>query len=713
MASILLIGLTLLGGVFIGLVIGSQVSSWLNRILSRLALVLFRDDVESQGRHQNLRSRNLQAIHATVTYPVYASKTLLYTVMVGGIGSIAGVYVFYTVSVFLTTAEATVRRFLPPYLHFILDVSAPPGLRPLIPTGVGFGGVTPIQVFVLLLISSATFGLLASGLTYYLRWWYVRSEANRREVLIDESLARTIAFIYALSRSGMLYPEVIRTVAANRKSFGESAEEVGVVVKDMDLFGSDLVTALQRIANRTPSEQFRDFAENFANVLRSGRNVSAYLQEQYEQYQEERIENQERLLELFTALGEGYVAALVAGPLFLITVLIIFGILSGGLLEFLQVLVYFLIPIANIGFVLYLDTLSSSLTDYQVTIRHDISRRNLSVRKAFDRSVSRADGGATSDHRDRNHARLMAYNRLSRWYQAVWNPVETVLSNPPSLFTVTVPVAFLYFGGRVWVGMESGALGVRILDDIIIQSVLLVIGSFAIVQEIHTRRIRNIEDAVPDLLDRLASTNEAGMTFTEGLKRVDRSDLGALDVEVSRLINDIEWGSRTERALYRFSDRIGSSTIARIVALITNAMLASGHVGPVIRIAADEAREDARLRTKRRQEMFMYLLIIYLAFFVFLGIAVALQTILIPAIPSASELATLAPPDQLGMSMPIAPTSGTKKAAYTTILFHGAIVQAVCSGFVAGQMGEGRVLNGAKHATAMVLLAYAVFLMFA
>lgn len=713
MASLFLAGLAVIAAVIIGVVAGAQVSTRLDRVLTRLALALFRDAVETEGRYQNIRSRQLQSIHATVTYPVYASKTLLYTAMVGVVGSILGVYGFYLLSVFLASADAAVRGFLPPEVNFILDISPPSVLQPLFPT-VGGGGVTPLQVFTLLLLSSATFGLLASGLTYYLRWWYVRSEAHRREVLIDESVARTIAFIYALSRSGMVYPEVMRTVAANRTSFGECAEEVGVVVKDMDLFGADLVTALQRIAARTPSEQFGDFAENFANVLRSGRNVSSYLEEQYEQYQEERIANQERLLELFTALGEGYVAVLVAGPLFLITVLIIFGILTGGLLEVLQLTIYILIPFANVGFMLYLNTLSGSLTDYHVTVRHDISPRNLAVRRksSDDGHVSRADGGMVSDRREMNRIRLRAYNGLRRWYRAVLNPINTVVTRPEALIAVTGPIVVLFVGTMVWFELQTGGLSIRAVDDIVIQSGLFLIGTFAIVQHIHSRRIRKIEDAVPDLLERLASTNEAGMTFTEGLKRVDRSDLGALDIEVSRLLNDINWGSRTERALYRFSDRIGSSTIARIVALITNAMLASGHVGPVIRISAEEAREDSRLRTKRRQEMFMYILIIYMAFFVFLGIAVALRSILIPAIPSAGELSNLAPPGQLGVSMPISPASGAAKAAYTLLLFHGAIVQAVCSGFVAGQMGNGHIKDGAKHAAVMVLTAYIVFLVF-
>lgn len=106
----------------------------------------------------------------------------------------------------------------------------------------------------------------------------------------------------------------------------------------------------------------------------------------------------------------------------------------------------------------------------------------------------------------------------------------------------------------------------------------------------------------------------------------------------------------------------------------------------------------------------MYTIIIYMAFLIFLGIGAALVAILIPAIPSAQEIGGLTQgPGGVGMELPISPAEGPGKAAYTLILFHAAVVQAACSGFVAGQMGEGNVANGAKHVAVMVLLAYVLF----
>ena len=47
--------------------------------------------------------------------------------------------------------------------------------------------------------------------------------------------------------------------------------------------------------------------------------------------------------------------------------------------------------------------------------------------------------------------------------------------------------------------------------------------------------------------------------------------------------------------------------------------------------------------------------------------------------------------------------------AYTLLFFHVSIVQGLFSGLIAGQLGEGRVADGLKHATVLVFITYVVF----
>lgn len=755
----------------------------LDRIFSRLSLHLFRDIIERFDRKQSERVRLLQAAHSTTTYTVFATKTVLYSLVGGLVTLVIGAYAGFAALSYLLANREAVKAALPSELHFViepaptanplsalsgttgtatggtavpLDVPAwlvdlvpsglvrtlggiwqaiPQPIKPSLPTirgGAGGGAVEQVQIlivfpdfgvipdslamlsplqFAMLFIGALWLGLIGASTVYALRWHDVRSKANQRAVLIDESFVRTISFVYALSRSGMLFPEIMRTVARNREAFGETAEELSVAVKEMDLFGSDVITALDRTTEWTPSDQFSDFLKNFANVLKSGQHVPNYLRERYEQAQQERVANQEQLLEYFTALGEAYVAILVAGPLFLITILTIFGILTGGQLVLLQLMIYLAIPIANFGFIAYLGSIGQALSSYQVPERQVREELSIAVRRSSGTERSRtavADGGVAVV--EENLRRLRIYNRLRPLRWAVKYPIETVTSKPLVILYVMMPLAVGSILVRWW--LHGGGVTVTTADDWLVQAALLVTGSFAIAQEIHTRRLRRIEAMVPDFLDSLASANEAGRTFTESLKRIGATDFGGLSHEFDRLLADIEWGARTEEALHRFSARIRSPTVARVVALLTNALRASDQIGPVIRIAAEEARKDRSLKKKRRQEMLMYVLIVYVSFAVFIGITIALKTVLIPAVPSADQLGDIANSGSLGISVIVSSAGEVQKDQYTLLLFHAAAVQGFVSGLVAGKMGEGSVKNGAKHATILLLGAYALFYLF-
>jgi flagellar protein FlaJ len=99
------------------------------------------------------------------------------------------------------------------------------------------------------------------------------------------------------------------------------------------------------------------------------------------------------------------------------------------------------------------------------------------------------------------------------------------------------------------------------------------------------------------------------------------------------------------------------------------------------------------------------------AFFVFLVIIFAVNEVLIPSLP-----ASVPTPDtdvnRLGVNVDqFARLGGVDKAAYALVFFHTALIQAVASGFIAGQFGAGSLRDGAKHAAALLAVAYVAFLL--
>ncbi len=654
-------------------------------IVDGVAQVLLGNTVNSADR-QRTQLPALEAAHIPRSHHSFRSQTVLYSAIAG---IAAGLMSLTVVSLLLSVLEGMAET-----TELLGMLAAAGAFQP------------SIQV-VVTVVSSVIIGIGVGVVANWLRWVVVGQQAYGRGSKIDASLPRTVAFMYALSRSGMPFTQVLETLADNRGVYGEAATEVNATVRQMELFGVDLQTAIEEMSDRTPSDNMSELSENLGSVLGSGRSLSTYLHSQYERYKEEAEAQQEQYLELLSTFAEAYVTVLVAGPLFVITTLAVIGLAIEDTLPIMRVITYVGIPLATMAFVVYVDSVTESSNALE---RGDPDEELLDA--AIAHEAPQTDGGTTTDRWADARERLAVYDQLERALGWATQPLELVLRNPPITFAVTVPV------GLSWVVLTTGSfeMGVfSILEAVVppmTEATILILGVYAVAYELKKRQARRIEKAIPDFLDRFASVNDAGMSIVESFERVKDSDLGELSNELERTWQDVRWGSDVATALKRMDRRIDSPVVTRAVTLSTNAMETSDDIAPVLEIAADEARSSQILSRQRRQTMLTYLVVIYVAFLVFLGIMAALMISFIPAIEDViaqmaeSTDGAEAPGGGLGI---VGQTDDINIVGYETLFFHVTIVQSICSGLVAGQLGQGSIKDGVKHATIMLIITYIVF----
>jgi flagellar protein FlaJ len=667
-------------------------------LVSRTALSLFGDYVSNESPRKQDQQSRLRAAHVEITHRIYAARTLLYSLLFALSGSILGVYGAATLLWVLRINGEAVRAQLPAALAFLADLTRV--------TQLSFS-----DLFVLLFVSSATVGSLLAFVTYYVRWAVLEDRAERRADRIEATLPRTIAFIYALSRSGMAFPAILDTLTRNRDVYGEAAVEIGVAVRDMNTFGTDVLSALDRTAERTPSSSLEEFGENLSSVLGSGQSLSNFLKGQYDRYQEEAEAQQRQYLDLLSAFAEAYVTVFVAGPLFFITILVVIGLVLQDTLALLRAVVYVGVPLASALFIGYINSTTSSLGSTFRDERSEIPGVGISGITDVKTEVLPDGGvGAVEDDWAASRERLAAYTQFESTLGWIRRPGQTLLRTPEYSFFLTVPIGLWWIGTRSGVIPLSPLAALRIVDTPIVEALLFVTTAFALLYEIDKRRVRAIERMIPDFLDRLASINDAGVSIVQSIERLTRSDLDALTPELQRAWEDVRWGADVRAAFRRMERRIDSPLMTRATVLITNAMTASGEIAPVLEIAAEEARATRRLQRERRQEMLTYLMVIYISFFVFIGIVFALSSSFIPAIESADLGANTAGNVPGGVSTGVFSGLGTVDTeAYTLVFYHAAVMQAVFSGLVAGQLGEGSIADGAKHVVILLTLTSIAF----
>lgn len=655
-----------------------NVSKRVERTISHISLVIFRGYVEDRPNRINMERKLLQA-HEDTVYRLYASKTLLYTIVIALTFTVLGVYV-------LTGSYTAIVSFveqLPPDVYEDLAVVLDPLVDP---------GLTSMQQFVLVVISSSGFGLASGILTLKIRWFILENRADNRRRQIDMGMVHAISLMYALSKGGVSFPKVMKTLANNEAVYGEVAREFQVAVREMDLFGLDMFTVVDRMAERTPSRRFAEFAKNLSTSIEGGRKIPEFLQDQYESHYDDLEERQEMFLESLAGLSEGYVGLLVAGPLFLVTILVVIGLVMGDTAILLGAIIYIFIPLLTLGFMVYLSTVMGALNTRRAPTHVSEEFKSLKGIRLAEREPGEESLA--------NVERLTIHRTLRRALTYLSHPFRTLYERPTRTLYITVPIAIIYVSYRAWIAFQTGDLTPAAIDDTLVHAALLMLLVFAVFQESRRRKIYSIESVTPAFLDQLASINEAGRTLADSIGRVSEAEVGPLAPEVRRAWRDIEWHGNAVNALRRMETRIRTEGFTRIVVLLTQAMKATGDLQQVLRIAADDAEAHYRLKKRSRERTFTYLIVVYISFLVFLGIIAVLQMVFIPNIP-VSDIGTVGSATTGTYSL-----SPKSRDQYVLLLFHAALVQATCSGLVAGQIGERSVKNGAKHATILLGMAY-------
>ncbi len=181
--------------------------------------------------------------------------------------------------------------------------------------------------------------------------------ASDRKRNIDQLLPYAINYMSAMSGAGVLPVDLFRSLAQN-DIYGEVAVEMRYLVRDIEVLGHNLVTGMKNLTMTTPSVLLQDFLQGAITVVTSGGELEHYFNIKTEQYVVENRQRQKEFLETLGLLGETYVTAFVAGPLFLIIMISVMAIMGGSSMTFLYLLIYAVIPIGSLMFIVLVSSMT-------------------------------------------------------------------------------------------------------------------------------------------------------------------------------------------------------------------------------------------------------------------------------------------------------------------------------------------------------------------
>ncbi|MGD8506604.1 MAG: type II secretion system F family protein [Candidatus Bathyarchaeota archaeon] len=222
-------------------------------------------------------------------------------------------------------------------------------------------------VFKLSAVSSVLFGvgggLFTMVLTLIGFYMYPILRADSLKRALEDGLPFISGYMAILAGAGVTVANMFRSLAQVDDSLAVSSE-ARTIVRDMKLFGMDVLSALDAASRRTPSTKFKELLEGIIATVHSGGNMEKYLARRADQFMRLKKIALRRFADTLGVLAEFYVVLLVAGPLILVVMLGVMAMLGSGgqgLLNprlLLYLLTYLGIPLGSIVFLILLDMVS-------------------------------------------------------------------------------------------------------------------------------------------------------------------------------------------------------------------------------------------------------------------------------------------------------------------------------------------------------------------
>lgn len=506
---------------------------------------------------------------------------------------------------------------------------------------------------------------------------YPSSIASGRKTSINLELPYTITYMQALSTTMTLY-NVIRKVYEADDLFGEVSREFGLMVRDVEVFGDDLYTAIRNLQKVTPSKHLEEFLNDLLLLSKSGGDVTNFLSSRSAYFRESAAREMEQILQTIEVMAEVYVTAFVAGPITMIVIIVAQNL--GGKTElsgYIPLIIFGLLG-GSVGMIYILHLMLPK-------IKMDITRKPIEENE-FVSLGSLNEGFSKADEKflkniDSKRKRYRLINLIRNPYRAYISDfnISIVIGTIAALVVVV-----LYFTQYL-----AAWFPVNTFEIFICLTAIAGMAPISVAYEGRSRFVKNVEKHTPEFLRQLVDMKDIGVTLQSAISLISNSKLGVLSQELVLTTEDINRGESTVNALVRMEERIGLVSVKRAMSLLVKASEVTDSIKDVLIIAINDFEHYLKMKNDRFNISITYVMIIYLAVGIYFYTAYSLNVSFIASF----------------MQFDI----NFDTASNLTDMFRIGIVLALFSGLMAGQLSANSILAGFKHGILLLLGAIILF----
>jgi flagellar protein FlaJ len=212
-----------------------------------------------------------------------------------------------------------------------------------------FFGIS-IYTYLLVLVTIAIVGIMFPFVLF--------NKISSKKTGIEKEIPFALAYMSILASAGSTPLDMLRRMAV--ENYGDISSEFRKVVYRIDVLGDDEVSAMNDLANNTPSEIFRSIIVDMANIMYSGSGLKQYLELKSRELLDIKRQTQKEFVDSLSVYGEMYM-----GGILMMVIMTVVGIVLCGALnidigpfkpsEIFVIFIYLLLPLIDIIFYLMLE----------------------------------------------------------------------------------------------------------------------------------------------------------------------------------------------------------------------------------------------------------------------------------------------------------------------------------------------------------------------
>ncbi len=200
--------------------------------------------------------------------------------------------------------------------------------------------------------------ILIASLTFLMLYIYPIQKCKGIKKSIEINLPFALAHMNAVISSG-IPPEFMFELLTGLEEYGEVANQSRLIVRNIKTFGMSSISAINDVAEKTPSEEFKNILTGISRTIEKGGRLEDYVNHLADRAIFNYRIKREKYLKTLSTYADIYTALLVAAPLMMLALLGIMGMIGGTIMglttnQLIVLMTWMVLPVLNIIFLVFI-----------------------------------------------------------------------------------------------------------------------------------------------------------------------------------------------------------------------------------------------------------------------------------------------------------------------------------------------------------------------